>query len=122
MSEHRSNEVTYTLGKSMKAALMLEDLRKQKECSLYPDCACHQTLVRFQEKLPDAGIVWTTDELSGIETVIFCSLECLSRYCPDPVVKAYAQRQLSNPWWDAQRRIEELTEPDCARIAAGGRR
>jgi len=41
MSEHRSNEVTYTLGKSMKAALMLEDLRKQKECSLYPDCACH---------------------------------------------------------------------------------
>jgi hypothetical protein len=120
MSEHRLwNQISVPAN----ARKALETHRSEvNNCTLYPQCGCAANLARFAERLSDEEIVWETYELAAIETVLFCSLECLSQHCPDLTVKAYALRQLSDNWWDGARRCEELSSEVVARIRAGGKR
>jgi hypothetical protein len=95
---------------------------KRKVCELWPECACNKFMIHQQRQLPDESIVWDTETLSAIETVLFFTLQCVAEYCPDPKVKRYATVQLLNPYWDAQRRGEVLTEEIREEIRAGVRR
>jgi hypothetical protein len=95
---------------------------ERKECNLWPDCACHQTIIRYQRSLWNEDIIWETHELAAIETILFCALDCVSKFCPELRVRNYARGQLRDRWWDAQKRNEILTEADVRRMAIGGRR
>jgi len=86
-----------------------------KRCSLWPDCACHENLVHWQQNLMDEEIVWSLEELRGIETLIFITLTCVAAYCPNKKIRLYAQCQLANRYWDRQRRGEELSEEEFRR-------
>jgi len=42
------------------------------------------------------------DSLEWAETSIFITLACVGRYCPDPIVKAWAKQQLKDKFWQRQ--------------------
>jgi hypothetical protein len=66
-------------------------------------CDCNGTLARLQEKLCDEEMVWKPDEVQAVEDVIYVTLCCVERHCPDPVFRMWASAQLIDPWWDKQR-------------------
>ncbi len=82
-----------------------------KRCQLWPSCSCHRQWVHLQDRLGQDG--WSFDEIAAVETTIFFMLSCVSAHCPDRKVRASATLQLLNPWWDRQRRGEELTKEWC---------
>jgi hypothetical protein len=45
------------------------------------------------------------DDLEAAEIVIFVSLACVMKRCPDKEVKEYAKDQLNDPFWDHQKSI-----------------
>jgi hypothetical protein len=97
-------------------------LMNKKQCELWPDCACNKFMIHQQQRLPDESIVWDTEVLAAIETILFFTLQCVAEYCPDPKVKRYARTQLLNPYWNSQRAGELLTDEIREEIRAGIRR
>jgi hypothetical protein len=93
----------------------MEKILNNKHCNAWPDCACKKTLAHWQDKLLDGGS-WELENLSWAETSIFITLSCVAERCPERRVKAYAQMQLLNPWWDRQRQGAGLTEEFCERL------
>jgi hypothetical protein len=75
---------------------------ERKTCELWPGCACYETLKRWAYNLDDEQ-VWPHEVLECAETLIFISLACIERHCPDRVVKAYAGEQLQKRFWDRQK-------------------
>lgn len=96
----------------------VDNFLNTKRCNLWPDCACNKTLVHWQRKLLASCSPWEFEILSWAETSIYLALECVAAHCPSRKMKVYAQLQLLNPWWDRQRRGEELTEEFCERLRA----
>src|SRR5262245_51692261 len=78
-------------------------------CTIWPSCSCYKTLLHWQHTLEEHGD-WSISDLSWAETSIFLALSCVEAHCPSQQYRAFAQVQLLNPWWDRQRRGEELTE------------
>jgi hypothetical protein len=65
-------------------------------CLLWPDCACHDTLVHWQRLLDDADETFTPEEVDAAETVIYFAVACAAKHCPDRPTKAYCDRQYAN--------------------------
>jgi len=74
-----------------------------KYCELWPHCGCAETLDKWGKDLSDEKRLWPTDLLDWAETSIFINLACVARYCPDPVVKAWAKQQLQDQFWQRQK-------------------
>jgi hypothetical protein len=92
-----------------RASEYLADLLKAKRCALWPDCGCKAQLVEWQSQLRTKKD-WDFESLRWAEISIFITLTCVANWCPVRRYRTYAQIQLLNPWWDRQRRGEELTE------------
>ena len=82
----------------------------RKRCELWPECTCHELVIRWQQLPDDEWPLLEFEQLAWAETSIFLALSCLERHCPDRRVRAYATLQLLDPWWNRQKRGEELTE------------
>ena len=101
--------------------ILFNKILNSKQCGLWPECACNKTLVHWQSKLLTKHYRWKFESLLWADTSIFLTLSCVAERCPSRKIKTYAQMQLLNPWWDRQRRGEELTEEYCERLRAKGR-
>jgi len=77
---------------------------REKECVMWPDCHCQSYLLLWQDNLRDQEGVWTLEELEQAEDMIFLSLECIGKRCPDKKLKRYAKAQLRDPYWSQQKR------------------
>jgi len=66
-------------------------------------CGCCETLEKWAKDLSDEERIWDMEMLEWCETSIFITLACVERYCPDPIVKAWAKQQLRDKWWDRQK-------------------
>jgi hypothetical protein len=89
---------------------ILMRLMEKKWCPQWPRC-CGQRLIFYQDKfLSGEDEEWTVAELATVETLIFSTLCCVKDNSPDPAMRRFATIQLLNPWWDRQRRGEEITE------------
>ena len=91
---------------------LIAKVLNRKRCDIWPDCSCAKMIIQWQQ-LPLEE--WPTDikNLAWAELSIFLALKsccCAERYCPDRKVRTYATLQLLNPYWNRQRRGEELTE------------
>jgi hypothetical protein len=73
-----------------------KELLKEDECSLWPDCACHDNLIKWQEALTDEDRTFSPEQIEWAEEVLFATVACVSAHCPDPKVKAYSAIQLRN--------------------------
>jgi hypothetical protein len=91
------------LAAKLKAQRALRERLNAKECELWPLCGCCETLGRWAQELSDEEKIWDLEVLSWAETNIFITLACVERYCPDPIVKAWAKQQLKDKWWDRQK-------------------
>jgi hypothetical protein len=107
-----------------RASVALAELQKSKRCSLWPDCGCKAQLVHWQERVCDHDEEWEFESIRWAETSIFITLSCLADRCPDRRIRNYANCQLLSPWWDRQRRGEEITRAFIERLReeANGRR
>jgi hypothetical protein len=94
----------------------IEKLLSAKRCLLWPDCACNKTLAHWETKLAEDRS-WELEHLAWCETSIFLALSCVAEHCPVRRIRAYAQGQLLNSWWDRQRAGIGLTEEFCKRRA-----
>ena len=65
-------------------------------CLFWPDCACYENIVHWQEALDDADRTFTTEQLEAAEEVIFYSCACAAEHCPAPKTKLYAARQVAD--------------------------
>jgi len=74
-----------------------------KYCELWPECGCYETLGKWAHDLGDEQRLWESDLLEWAETSIFITLACVGRYCPDPIVKAWAKQQLKDQFWQRQK-------------------
>ena len=92
------------------ARKLFAEAMKRKVCELWPECSCHKSLLHWQGLLLDEGLKWEFKHLEWADLSIFLVLSCVKRHCPDGEVRANAARQLRDPWWDRQRRGENLTE------------
>jgi hypothetical protein len=102
--------------------------QRPRRCELYPHCACKPQLEEWQRKLADDDRRWSFEELSYCDHSLWCTLNCLSRFCPDRNIRAYAQAQLLNPWFTrhqkffrGERVYDELTLEECAEIVRRGK-
>jgi hypothetical protein len=93
----------------MDAKQVAMELLSRKRCQIWPECSCAKIIVRWQERPVEEWPVEIKD-LAWVELSIFLALSCAERHCPDRKVRAYAAVQLLNPYWNRQRRGEELTE------------
>ena len=75
----------------------------RKPCGDWPDCYCHSTLAQWGEQLRDDERIWELDHLEAVEDLVFVSLCCVQKRCPDKVVREYAKQQLRKSFWDRQR-------------------
>src|SRR5262249_13673696 len=73
-----------------------------KGCTFYSWCGWYETLRLWGQNLSEDRI-WPRDTLDAAECLIFISLACLSRHCPDMAIRAYAREQLRDRYWDRQR-------------------
>jgi hypothetical protein len=96
----------------------ISKLLHSKHCDFYPDCVCNQTLCHWQDKLSEDAMNWEITHLAWAETSIFLALSCVAYRCPERRVKAWAQRQLLNKYWNRQRAGIDLTEVFGQRGAA----
>jgi len=85
------------------AKRMLHERLNAKHCELWPACGCCETLEKWAKDLSDEERIWDMEMLEWCETSIFITLACVERYCPDPIVKAWAKQQLRDKWWDRQK-------------------
>jgi hypothetical protein len=77
------------------------------------DCACVRKLAFYAERfLSGADEEWSIAEVATVETLIFATLCCVRDNSPDPAMRRYATIQLLAPFWDRQRRGEELTDAE----------
>jgi len=74
-----------------------------KHCELWPECSCYEILGKWAHDLGDEQRIWPIDLLEWAETSIFITLACVGRYCPDPIVKAWAKQQLKDQFWQRQK-------------------
>jgi len=70
---------------------------QNQEYTLFPNCACHDNLVHFQTALETEHYTWP--QIQSIAHVIATNLTCVSMHCPDPETRAWAERQLLDPFW-----------------------
>ena len=87
----------------VRAEQILSKRLNAKHCELWPECGCHETLEKWAHDFSDEQRIWPMDLLEWAETSIFITLACVGRYCPDPIVKAWAKQQLRDKWWDRQK-------------------
>jgi hypothetical protein len=83
-------------------------------CQFWPDCTCHETLKHWQDVLPNNR--FSFEALQWAETAIFLALSCVEAHCPSRKHREFAQVQLLNPWWDRQRRGEEMSREFFKRL------
>ena len=107
MSEHRLSRERHSEYR-LRRQITLRLLAK-KYCQRWPDCLCNTRLLFYQDKFAREED-WSFEDLRAIETVIFASLRCIEDCCPDPAGRRWATIQLLDPWWERQRRGEEMTE------------
>jgi hypothetical protein len=89
-----------------------------RPCTLWPECGCAKTLAHFQEALP-SSVEYTWPQLQSVAFTIAMNLACVVAHCPDPVMRAYAARQLSDPFWSfALYENRDLEDEDFDRRAA----
>src|SRR5262249_17478358 len=92
------------LAARLTAERIMRERINAKSCP-WPDCGCCEVLERWATQLSDQEKLWDLNVLDWAETNIFVTLTCVCRYCPDPVVKAWAKQQLKDKWWDRQKSL-----------------
>ena len=83
----------------------ISEILNRKQCDLWPECGCHETLAQWAHDLRDEKRIWPMELLEWGETTIFISLACVAKFCPDRAMKAYAKRQLHDEFWDYQKAL-----------------
>ena len=73
-----------------------QQLLESKTCLLWPYCACHDNIVKWQQALEDDDRIFTAEELSWAEDIIYVSVACAATHCPDRKIKRYCIEQLAN--------------------------
>jgi hypothetical protein len=82
-------------------------------CLFWPDCSCHRKLQHWEAVLEwnDPAVPPPTEEQAYIAEVdIYVMLSCLAHRCPVARIRKQATVQLLNPYWNAQRRLDERAE------------
>jgi hypothetical protein len=79
------------------------EMLTSKVCREWPSCPCYSTLANWGQQLGDEEAIWERNYLAAVEDLIFVSLCCVQKRCPDKAVKEYAKWQLSKSFWDRQR-------------------
>jgi hypothetical protein len=74
-----------------------------KVCREWPGCWCHSTLAQWGEQLQDEERLWDLDHLEAVEDLVFVSLCCVQKRCPDKELREFAKQQLKKSFWDRQR-------------------
>jgi hypothetical protein len=73
-------------------------------CQWWPRCSCCECLFTWGFVLRNGEhLIWDLDELQAVEDLIFVSLCCVQKRCPDDEVRANAKQQLRKSYWDAQK-------------------
>jgi hypothetical protein len=83
----------------------ISEILNRKQCDLWPECGCHETLAQWAHDLSEEKRIWPIELLEWSETTIFISLACVAKFCPDRAMKAYAKRQLQDEFWDHQKAL-----------------
>jgi hypothetical protein len=79
------------------------EILTSKVCREWPRCNCYSTLANWGKQLGDEETVWELDYLEAVEDLVFISLCCVQKRCPDKTIKEYAKRQLRKTFWDRQK-------------------
>ena len=74
----------------------------RKECGKWPNCDCYSCLANWGKQLGDDEQSWELDYLEAVEDLVFVSLCCVERRCPDKIVRDFAKEQLRKEFWDRQ--------------------
>jgi hypothetical protein len=85
------------------------EMLTSKICKEWPDCYCYPTLAQWGQQLRDDERLWELDDLEAVEDLVFISLCCVQKRCPDKEIRAYAREQLRKSFWDRQR-AKSITE------------
>jgi hypothetical protein len=76
-------------------------------CGWWPRCECAKSLYvwgnafRHGERF---SLSWDREGLEAVADIVFVSLCCAAKRCPDDEGRRYAKRQLREPFWDDQKR------------------
>jgi hypothetical protein len=76
---------------------MTKRLLWDRECDLWPYCGCAETLSHFRKALDTESYTW--EQIQWISFSIGASLACVETHCPDLEMRAYAKRELLDPFW-----------------------
>jgi hypothetical protein len=98
------------------------EIVNRKRCGLWPECGCASQLEFWQKKFRHDPIGWDLEQLRRADLSIYLMLECIAAHCPNRKIRAKAEIELLNPFWDRQRRGEELTEEYVAKRVAEAKR
>jgi hypothetical protein len=73
-------------------------------CWRWPRCECWESLFTWSFVLRNGEhLRWELEALRAAEDVIFVSLCCVGKRCPDEFIRAYAKAQLRKSYWDDQK-------------------
>ncbi len=64
-------------------------------CTLWPECSCHDNLLKWQAALLDEDRTFNSEQLEWAEEVLFYTMACVSRHCPEPKIKKFGERQFA---------------------------
>jgi hypothetical protein len=75
----------------------------QQQCTLWPECGCRWLLERYANLLLDDDTIWSLEDLEVGEDMIFVTLCCVQKYCPDPRIRQSIKQQLRKSFWIRQK-------------------
>jgi hypothetical protein len=75
----------------------------KKICQSWPNCNCYFYLALWRKNLQDEDEMWDRNDLEIAAEMIFITLHCVERRCPDKTLRDFAKGQLAKEFWDKQR-------------------
>ena len=62
------------------------------------NCGCYERLVGMAQRLADETVIYSPEEIHGIEDVVFITLSCVEQNHRDYAVRTWAREQLTAQW------------------------
>ena len=76
----------------------------EARCVWWPKCECAKNLFVWSFVLRNGEhLLWDREDLEAISDVVFFSLCCAAKRCPNDEVRAKAKRELREKFWDDQK-------------------
>ncbi len=86
-------------------------LLESPECLLWPECACYQNIVKWQQALADESRTFDKEQLEYADDILFYTCACVAAHCPDPEIKAFGERQFARLTARRERIALQVVEP-----------